>query len=95
MVKMTLKNKTAAPMDLTIDDKPVTIAANGEYALSAAEGNQGPTARTRASKWTVDSRSCRHDLLVPLEFESQSWAQRRVQGSPRKAVVRELDVGWP
>ncbi len=38
MVKMTLKNKTNAPMDLLIEDKPVTIAANGEYALSAPEG---------------------------------------------------------
>jgi hypothetical protein len=38
MIKMTLKNKTNAPMDVLIEDKPVTIAANGEYALSAPEG---------------------------------------------------------
>jgi hypothetical protein len=38
MVKMTLKNRTAAPMEVLIEDKPVTIAANGEYALNAPEG---------------------------------------------------------
>ena len=38
MVKMTLKNHTTAPMQLMIEDQPVTIAANGEYALSAPEG---------------------------------------------------------
>jgi hypothetical protein len=38
VVKMTLKNKTNAPMELMIEDKPVTIAANGEYELRAPEG---------------------------------------------------------
>ncbi len=38
MVKMTLRNRTAAPMNLMIEDKPITIAANGEYELKAAEG---------------------------------------------------------
>jgi hypothetical protein len=38
MVKVTLKNKTAQPMEILVEDKPVTIAANGEYALSAPEG---------------------------------------------------------
>ena len=38
MVKMTLKNRTSEPMDLMIEDKPITIAANSEYALSAVEG---------------------------------------------------------
>ena len=38
MVKMTLKNRTSAPMDLLVEDKPITIAANGEYELKAAEG---------------------------------------------------------
>ena len=38
MIKMTLKNRTASPMDLMIEDKPITIAANSEYALAAVEG---------------------------------------------------------
>ena len=38
MVKMTLKNSTNAPMDILIEDRPVTIAANGQYALTAPEG---------------------------------------------------------
>ena len=38
MVKITLRNRTAAPMNILIEDKPVTIAANGEYELKAAEG---------------------------------------------------------
>ena len=38
VVKMTLKNRTATPMDLLIEDQPITIAANGEYELKAAEG---------------------------------------------------------
>ncbi len=38
MVKLTLKNRTSAPMDLLIEDKPITIAANGEYELKATEG---------------------------------------------------------
>ncbi len=38
MVKVTLRNRTSAPMNLMIEDKPVTIAANGEYQLKAAEG---------------------------------------------------------
>ncbi|MEG9432394.1 hypothetical protein [Terriglobus sp. ADX1] len=41
MVKMTLKNKSAAPMDVLIDDKTITLAANGgEYALNAPEGTK-------------------------------------------------------
>lgn len=41
MVKLTLKNKSAAPMDILIEDKPVTLAANGgEYALNAPEGTK-------------------------------------------------------
>lgn len=38
MVKLTLKNRTAAPMDLLVEDQPITIAANGEYELKAVEG---------------------------------------------------------
>ena len=38
MVKMTLKNRTATAMDLMVEDKPVTIAANGEYDLKVVEG---------------------------------------------------------
>ncbi len=38
IVKVTLKNRTAAPMDLMIEDQPITIAANGEYELKATEG---------------------------------------------------------
>ncbi|MGI4852737.1 MAG: hypothetical protein ACRYF4_01670 [Janthinobacterium lividum] len=38
MVKMTLKNRTTTAMDLMVEDKPVTIAANGEYELKAVEG---------------------------------------------------------
>ncbi len=38
MVKVTLKNETNQPMQVLIEDKPVTIAANGEYALNAPEG---------------------------------------------------------
>lgn len=41
MVKLTLKNKSAAPMEVLIEDKPVTLAANGgEYALNAPEGTK-------------------------------------------------------
>lgn len=41
MVKLTLKNKSAAPMDVMIEDKPVTLAANGgEYVLNAPEGTK-------------------------------------------------------
>ncbi len=41
MVKMTLKNRSAAPMEIIIDDKPVTLAANGgEYHLNAPEGTK-------------------------------------------------------
>ena len=39
MVKITLKNRTSAPMDLLVEDQPITIAANGEYELKAAEGS--------------------------------------------------------
>lgn len=38
MVKVVLKNRTTAPMDLLIEDKPITIAANSEYELKATEG---------------------------------------------------------
>jgi hypothetical protein len=40
MIKLTLHNSTKAPMMLFIDDKPVTIAADGRYALSAPEGTR-------------------------------------------------------
>ncbi len=41
MIKLTLKNKTASPMEVTIEYKPVTLAANGgEYQLSAPEGTK-------------------------------------------------------
>ena len=39
-VKMTLKNRTSAPMNLMIEEKPVTIAANGEYELKVPEGTR-------------------------------------------------------
>lgn len=39
MVKMILKNRTTTAMDLMVEDKPVTIAANGEYELKAVEGS--------------------------------------------------------
>lgn len=39
-VKMTLKNRTAAPMDLMIEDKAITIAPNAEYALNVPEGTR-------------------------------------------------------
>lgn len=37
-VKLTLKNKTSTDMTVVVNDKPVTIAANGEYALKTTEG---------------------------------------------------------
>lgn len=37
-VKVILKNRTASAMTLTVNDKPVTIAANGEYELRTTEG---------------------------------------------------------
>lgn len=37
-VKLMLKNRTDAAMTIVVNDKPVTIAANGEYALKTAEG---------------------------------------------------------
>jgi len=41
MVKMTLKNNSAQPMEVFIEDKPVTLAANGgEYKLNAPEGTK-------------------------------------------------------
>jgi hypothetical protein len=40
MVKMNLKNATSTPMEILIEDKPVTIAANGVYALEAPEGTR-------------------------------------------------------
>ena len=39
-VKMTLKNRTSAPMDLMIEDKAVTLAPNAEYALNVPEGTR-------------------------------------------------------
>ena len=39
-VKMTLKNRTSIPMDLMIEDKPITIAPNAEYALNVPEGTR-------------------------------------------------------
>lgn len=37
-VKITLKNKTNAPIDLIVNDKTVTIAANSEFELKAPAG---------------------------------------------------------
>ena len=39
-VKMTLKNRTSTPMDLMVEDKPITIAPNAEYALNVPEGTR-------------------------------------------------------
>ena len=39
-IKMTLKNRTSAPMDLMVEDKPITIAPNAEYALNVPEGTR-------------------------------------------------------
>ena len=39
-VKMTLKNRSAAPMDLMIEDKAITLAPNAEYALNVPEGTR-------------------------------------------------------
>ena len=38
-VKFKLANKTAAPMTVLIDDQPVTLAANSETPVRAAEGS--------------------------------------------------------
>ena len=38
MVKVVLKNRTSNPMELVIDDKPLTLAADSEYQLKAVEG---------------------------------------------------------
>ena len=50
-VKMTLKNRTAAPMDLMIEDKAITIAPNAEYALNVPEGTRvfGPDKEVRVT----------------------------------------------
>ena len=37
-VKITLRNRTDASMNLMIEDKLISIPANGEYELKAAEG---------------------------------------------------------
>ncbi len=39
-VKMTLKNRSDAPMELMIEDKPITLAPNAEYALNVPEGTR-------------------------------------------------------
>ena len=39
MVKFTLANKTATPMTVVIDNQPVTLAANSETPVRAAEGS--------------------------------------------------------
>lgn len=38
-VKLTLKNRTAAVMTVVVNDKPVTIAANGELCAEDDGGN--------------------------------------------------------
>ena len=39
MVKFTLANKTATPMTVLINDKAITLAANSETPVRAAEGS--------------------------------------------------------
>ena len=39
MVKFTIANKTATPMTVLINDQPVTLAANSEQSVKAAEGS--------------------------------------------------------
>ena len=39
MIKLTLKNRTASPMNLYVNDQPVTLAANSEQQFKAAEGS--------------------------------------------------------
>lgn len=39
MVKLTLKNRTSSPMNVFVNDQPVTIAANGEQQVKAAAGS--------------------------------------------------------
>ena len=39
MIKLTLKNRTASPMSLYVNDQPVTLAANSEQQFKAAEGS--------------------------------------------------------
>ena len=39
MVKLTLKNKTGNAMNLYVNDQPITIAANSEQQVKAAEGS--------------------------------------------------------
>lgn len=38
-VKFMLKNRTSSPMTLTVNDQPLTIAANGESEVRAIEGS--------------------------------------------------------
>ncbi len=40
MVKLTLKNTSSAPMELTINDKTMTLAANSSSTISAPAGSQ-------------------------------------------------------
>ncbi len=39
MIKFTIANKTATPMTVLINDQPVTLAANSETPVRAAEGS--------------------------------------------------------
>ena len=39
MIKFKLVNKTAAPMTVVVNDQPVTLAANSETPVRAAEGS--------------------------------------------------------
>ncbi len=39
MIKLTLKNRTASPMSIFVNDQPVTLAANSEQQIKAAEGS--------------------------------------------------------
>lgn len=39
MVKFTLVNRTAAPMTVLVNNQPVTLAANAETPVKAAEGS--------------------------------------------------------
>ena len=40
MIKFTLSNKTSAPMNLLINEQPVTLAANSQMPIKAAEGQR-------------------------------------------------------
>lgn len=52
-VHVTLQNKTATPMNLLLNDKPFTIAANGSYKLEAEVGATVYDAESKVVKLTV------------------------------------------